>query len=152
MIGHRISGALAVAALTVGLAACSTPAIDSTTAAQLQDTVVAVAEHASSGDGAAAVAQLDELQAQLDSAVDADLITAARAARVQAAIDTVRADLETLAAPEPEASPAPEDPAETTPVDDGGGQGDDDGADGGAGNDNRGPGNNNGKGKGSKDD
>lgn len=151
MIGHRIAGALAVAALTVGLAACSTPAIDSTTAAQLQDTVVAVAEHASSGDGAAAVAQLDELQAQLDSAVDADLITAARAARVQAAIDTIRADLEALAAPEPEATPAPEAPAETTPVDDGGGQGDDDGADG-DGNDNRGPGNNNGKGKGSKDD
>ena len=49
----------------------------------LQESVVAVAGSAAAGDLAGAVAGLDELEAELDAAIDADLVTAARAARIQ---------------------------------------------------------------------
>ena len=149
MIARGITGALAAAALAVVFAGCSTPAIDPASASELQDSVVSVAEQAADGDNAAALTKLDELQAQLDQAVEADLITAARAARVQKAIDAVRADLEALVAPAPEPSPTPSAPAETGGDDNGGNSGNSgSGNDDNGGSDNSGPGNNNGNGNG----
>src|SRR6478609_8046847 len=96
-MGRRISAAVAGVVLVVGLAGCTGRApLDSSAAAAMQDSVVAVAQLASHGDPNGANAQLDQLQTQLDSPITGDLVTAARAARIQTAIDAVRADLATL--------------------------------------------------------
>ncbi|MFH8249367.1 hypothetical protein ACH3VR_03230 [Microbacterium sp. B2969] len=144
MIGQRFAAACAGAALAVALAGCAPQSsLDSAAGAQMQDAVVSVAQAAASGDPAGASTQLDGLQAQLDAAIHNDKVTAARAARIQTAIDAVRADLQALLAPppapEPSATPAVTQPSGT---DDGGG-------DKGGGSDNSGPGNNNGNGNGS---
>lgn len=140
----RISAFAAAIALTAGvLAGCAaTPGdIASGTAAQLQTTVVSIAETAAAGDAAGALSQLDVLQQQLDAALADGSVSAERAAAIQGRIDVVRADLQP--APLPTVEPAPEPtPAQTT-NDDGGGD------DGGGGNDNSGPGNNNGNDNGS---
>jgi len=136
MIAHRIAAALAGIALIAGLSGCAAPALDEAAAAQLQDSVLAVADSAASGDLPGAVAGLDELQTELDAAIDADLVTAARAAGIQTAINAVRADLESLQAPAVVETPAPVEPTstpETGDTEDGG-------------SDNSGPGNNNGNG------
>ena len=142
MIPHRLAAALAGAVLVAGLSGCATPALDEAAGAQLQESVVAIADAAAAGDLAGAVVGLDELQTELDAAIAADEVTAARAARIQSAIDAVRTDLESLqAATAPVETPAPIEPPDTT-----GTSGSGDG--GGGGNENSGPGNNNGNGNG----
>lgn len=140
MIGHRLAAALAGAVLVAGLSGCAAPALDEAAGAQLQESVVAIAGAAAAGDLAGAVVGLDELQTELDAAIAADEVTATRAARIQAAIDAVRTDLESLqAATAPvETTPAPVEPPDTTDTSDSGG----------GGNENSGPGNNNGNGNG----
>jgi hypothetical protein len=111
----------------------------------MQDGVVQIAQLAAGGDIAGAASQLDALQAQLAEAVDGDLVSAARAARIQTAIDAVRADLDGLQAPAPEpetTQPAPS-PSEAEDSE----KGDDK-----AKPDNSGPGSNSGKGKGKEKD
>lgn len=136
MIGRRISAALAGVVLVVGLAGCAGRGpLDSSAASAMQDSVVAVAQLASHGDPNGANAQLDQLQTQLDSAIAGDLVTAARAARIQTAIDAVRADLATLIA-------APADPSSTQVTGDQ--PSDTTVTDGGSTNSNSGPGNSNG--------
>jgi hypothetical protein len=137
MTRRRLALAFASAVLVIGLAGCATPTLDGATGSDLQRSVVEVAELAAAGDAAAAIAQLDDLQTDLDAAIATDLITAARAARIQTAIDAVRIDLETLLAPTPEPTATPEQT-----VDDSGEVPED--GDNGEGNDNGGPGNNNG--------
>jgi ribosomal protein S20 len=136
MIRRTLVAAAAAAALAAGLAGCASPALEDEAGSQLQGSVVDVAQAAASGDVAGALVQLDEVEAQLDAAVEADAVTAARAARIQSAIDAVRTDLEALAAPEPVTTPTEPPP---TPVDQGNQ---------GGGNENSGPGNNNGNGNG----
>ena len=140
MIPRRFAAALAGIALIAGLSGCATPALDQAAATQFQESVVAIADSAAAGDLTGAVAGLDELQTELNAAIDADLVTAARAVRIQAAIDVVRSDLEVLqAAPAPVESPAPVEATDTGEVPAGTGGGE---------NDNSGPGNNNGNGNG----
>jgi hypothetical protein len=141
----RIPAFVAAIALTAGvLAGCAaTPSdIASGTAAQLQTTVVSIAETVAAGDAAGALTQLDVLQQQLDAAVAEGSVSAERAGAIQTRIDVVRADLQP--APLPTVEPAPEPTPDQT-VDDGG---DDGGGDDG-GNDNSGPGNNSGNDNGS---
>jgi hypothetical protein len=141
---QRIAAAVAGGLLVLGLAGCAGPSsLDSAASAGMQDSVVAVAQLAAKGDAAGATAQLDTLQSQLDAAVEGDLVTAARAARIQDAIDVVRADLAALVAPQPAPSPTE---SETAVVDDSGsGNTDGGGDDGGSGgDDNSGKGKNNG--------
>ena len=140
MIPHRLAAALAGVALVAGLSGCASPALDEAAGSQLQESVVAIADAAAAGDLAGAVGGLDELQTELDAAIAADRVTAARAARIQAAIDAVRTDLASLqAATAPVETPAPVEPTDTTGTT---GAGDT----GGGGNANSGPGNNNGNG------
>lgn len=127
MIRHRPAALLAGAALLIPLTACSAPALDAGVAAQLQDSVTAVAGAAAAGDLAAAATRLDELQAEFDTAVEADQVTAARAARIQSAITAVRADL-VAATPSPSTSPSGEpadDDADDGDKGQGGGNGND---------------------------
>lgn len=146
---RRTVAAVVGVALAVGLSGCAgSPSLDEATGARMQDGVVQIAELAAGGDIAGAASQLDALQAQLAEAVDGDLVSAARAARIQTAIDTVRADLDGLQAPAPEpevTQPAPSpSPSEAEDSE----KGDDK-----AKPDNSGPGSNSGKGKGKdKDD
>ena len=148
MISHRFAVALAGAALIALLSGCASPTFDQTTATQLQESVVSVAESAAAGDFPGAVAELDELQTELDAAIEADLVTAARAARIQAAINVVRADLDVLVAP---AAPATEPTPPTEPIDTGGAEDSGNGNSGKNSNGNSGNGNGNGKENGKKD-
>jgi len=141
----RIPAFAAAIVLTAGvLAGCAaTPGdIAGDAAAQLQTTVVSIAETAAAGDSAGALTKLDLLQQQLDAALADGSVSAERAAAIQSRIDVVRADLQP--APLPTVEPAPEPtPAQTANDDDGGDGG------GGDGNDNSGPGNKNGNDNGS---
>jgi hypothetical protein len=122
--------------LSLGMLAGCTPAptaLSEEVSTAMQSGVVAVAEAAAAGDSVSALARLDELQQKLDAALAAGEVSADRAAAIQTAIDTVRADLQP--APEPTVEPVPEPTVEPGVTDDG-----DDG------NDNSGPGNNNGNG------
>lgn len=87
------------------LAGCAADASDPQTTATLQDGVVEIAESAASGDHDAALSSLDTLAQDVDDALVAGDIDGSRAVAIRDAIDVVRADLETLAAPEPSPSP-----------------------------------------------
>ncbi|RZU67016.1 hypothetical protein EV379_3391 [Microterricola gilva] len=114
---RRLLGVALFGAMTLlPLAACtsSSPELDAPAATQLQSAVLLVTESSAAGDFAAALQQLDAVEAALlDASVDEQL-SAARAARIHAAIMLVRADLE-AAMEGDEATPAPD---ETTPTPD----------------------------------
>jgi hypothetical protein len=74
---------------------------------RLDASVVQTADRAASGDYAGAVASLDVLQARLAEYVEAGDVTADRSAEIQAAIDTVRADLAALIAAQSTPTPEP---------------------------------------------
>jgi hypothetical protein len=136
----RVMAFLAALAVSAGiLAGCAgTPSeISSAVSTELQTTVVAIADAAAAGDAATALAELDQLQQQLDAALADGSVSSERAAAIQTRIDLVRADLQ----PEPVVEPAPETTtAPTTGTVDGGEENPDEG--------NSGPGNNNGNDKG----
>ena len=134
---RRVVSMTAALALGVGvLAGCAgtTTELSGDASAAMQTAVVSVAEAAAADDQTGAIARLDELQQQLDAALADGSVSTERAARIQAAIDAVRTDLQPVS--EPTVEPTPEvttDPPVTDNGDDG---------------DNSGPGNNNGNGKG----
>ncbi|MGC5172645.1 hypothetical protein ACLQ2Q_18565 [Microbacterium sp. DT81.1] len=140
-LGTLLAAAAIVAGALTGCAPSSTD-LSHAVAETMQQSVVSVAESAAAGDSPAALATLDQLQAQLDGALANGDVSPARAAAIQSAIDLVRADLQPPPAPEPE----------PTPVDTGGTTVDTGGTDTGGlpdtGNENSGPGNNNGNGNG----
>ena len=106
----RVLVILAAVLLVAGCSTEPTP-IDATVSAELQTGVVEIAEAAAAGDFEAGLTRLDELQAQLDTAIDEGGVTTQAAVAIQSAIDTVRADLVTLSTPEPEPTPVePEKP------------------------------------------
>jgi hypothetical protein len=75
-------------------------------ARQLQASVLAVTRAAAAGDFAEAIASLDELEERLTEGTASGAIDPDRSARIQAAIDLVRADLTTA---EPDPTPTPEE-------------------------------------------
>jgi len=91
---------LFVGLVTMGLAGgiltgcAATPAsIDSATASELQNGVLAVSTAAAAGDFATAQTALDAVRGSLGAASAEDAVTAAKAASIQSAIDLVQADL-----------------------------------------------------------
>jgi len=106
-----VKRALVLVAAVLLVAGCSTAPtpIDATVSTELQAGVVEIADAAAAGDFEAGLSRLDELQAQLDTAIDEGGVTTQAAVAIQAAIDAVRADLVALATPEPE--PTPVEPA-----------------------------------------
>ena len=125
------SAAAIAFALTFGLASC-TPSGDDLTA-ELHGSVVQIAERAAAGDFAGALAELDLLDRDVTTAVEAGEIDDAREGEIRAAIELVRADL--VAAATPSATTPPPAPAT---------EGDDDGEDDDPGNSGNGNGNGNG--------
>ncbi len=112
---------LLAAVLTLVLTGCAGPDLATTTAERLQADVVGIGTAAASGDLSAAVAAADALDTRLTAATDAGSVSADRAARIRAALERVRADLEAMMVPaqtEPaESEPvAPETPVVDTPV------------------------------------
>lgn len=92
-------------AMTVALAGCTPPATEPTA---WQSTVRTVADQASAGDYASALATLDALEAEVTARRDAGELSAEEAAAILDRIATVRADLTSLAptpTPTPEATP-----------------------------------------------
>jgi hypothetical protein len=87
-----IAPALALVLVFSGCAQADTD-LAGESATQLQSHVVSVAETAATGDYAAAMVELDALQAALDTAREQGDVSDERAATIQAAIDAVRADL-----------------------------------------------------------
>ena len=131
---RRVAVTFIAIAFSVGVLAGCTPApttLSEEVSTDMQSGVVAVAEAAAAGDSVSALARLDELQQTLDAALTAGEVSAERADGIQAAIDTVRADL--VPTPEPTVEPVPEPTAEPGVTDDGE-------------DDDSGPGNNNGDG------
>jgi hypothetical protein len=130
VIGARRTGTPVLAALVlVGgmLAGCAqTTDLSTDAATSLQGSVRLIAERAASRDYSAALESLDSLQSQLDGDIAAGLVSRDRGARIQAAIDLVRADLGPKATPTPTATPSPS-PAPTKGK--GKGDGKDDGKD-----------------------
>ncbi len=166
-MNRRVAWLAPVLASVILLGGCAPQNTDlsSDAAAQMQTMVVSVAETAATGDHAAAIAQLDLLQAELDAARERGDVSEEKAASIQAAIDLVRADLAQASVPEPVPSEAPavepttdvipgNDDAEDGGGDRGPGNGPADGGPGegngnkGNGNDGNGPGGNRGNGPG----
>ncbi|MCJ1709337.1 hypothetical protein [Microbacterium sp. VKM Ac-2923] len=117
MIRRTAPAAALLLAATVALAACAPPAAAPTA---WQQSVQTVAEQASGGDYASALASLDALEAAVVSRRDAGEITTSQADGILARIATVRADLAALgpvptSAPEETADPEPSETAEPTP-------------------------------------
>ncbi|WZH37080.1 MAG: hypothetical protein PIR02_00115 [Microbacterium enclense] len=109
-----LSGVLLVAVLA--LAGCAAPA---TAPTAWQSTVETVADQASTGDYASALATLDALDADVVARRDSGELSATEADAILGRIATVRADLSALAptptpTPEPVTTTDPE-PAPTTP-------------------------------------
>lgn len=100
-----LGAALALAA-ALALTACAPPAAPTA----LQQNVQVIAEQASAGDYASALAGLDALEAEVASRRDAGEITPEEADGILTRIATVRADLTGLV---PTPTPTPE-PAQTT--------------------------------------
>lgn len=92
-----------IAALLGGCAAETS--IDGATSTQFQASVISIAESASSGDPAGALAQLGELESALQLALDEGRVSTRRGAEITAAVALVRADLtaavEAIPVPEP---------------------------------------------------
>lgn len=105
-----VCAALGAGVLALALTACGDT--DATPTDALQTGVVAIADAAAAGDTTSALAEVDALQQQLTEALDDGTITADMAARIQAALDLVRADLTALI-PVPDVSETPlvEEPA-----------------------------------------
>ncbi len=98
----------AVVLVSVMLAGCApTTDLSKDAASSLQASVRLIAGQAASRDFAAALASLDSLQSQLDGDIAAGLVSRDRGARIQAAIDLVRADLGPRATPTPSPTPSP---------------------------------------------
>lgn len=112
-----LAGILFAGVLT--LAACTPPAATPTA---WQQNVQTVADQASSGDYASALASLDALEADVSARRDAGEISAEEADGILSRIATVRADLTSLApspSPTPTTEPSPEQSQDTV-TDDGG--------------------------------
>lgn len=143
----RAALAAASVAVVIGLAGCAGGTEPDPTAAQAEAyraQVVAIAETSASGDYAAALAELDAFEAELDAAVADGEVDADREQRIREAIALVRADLEAAivetAEPEPEPEREPEPEPAAPPADEG--------SDGGSGPGNSDEGKSKGKGKG----
>ena len=93
---RRLTAVLLIALVTGGaLAGCAPkPEVSDEAAQGLQASVQLVAEHAAAADPAAAVTELEALQARLDAAVQSGDVSDERSQTIQAAIDLVGADLE----------------------------------------------------------
>lgn len=149
---RRWDTAAACLALVVGLlAGCSgapQTSADATTA-RLQQTVVAVAQHAAASEPMEALASLDELESQVTQDLADGEISPERAAAIRQSIGVVRADLAVSAQPTPTPTPvhtpAPSTSTSTSTSTGGGG---DDNSGRGNNNGDNGNGNGNGKGKG----
>lgn len=103
----RATAAGAALLLLVGALSGCTPSgqqLDAEAAAQLQASVLAVTSAAAAGEFSEAVAALDALEEQATEATASGAIDPSRSARIQAAIDLVRADLAT-AGPQPTPEP-----------------------------------------------
>ena len=114
----RVLAFLAALALSAGvLAGCApTPSeISSAVSTELQTTVVAIADAAAAGDAATALAELDQLQQQLDAALADGSVSAERAAAIQTRIDLVRADLQPVGGAGHVVEPAPKTPLTRAP-------------------------------------
>lgn len=115
MIPRRLRLLRATALATVlALSSCapSTPAPDEAVAAQLEQTVLAVTTAVADEEWAAAAADLDALEVQVDTAVAAGGLNADRAADIRAVIELVRAEIDAALSepgPEPEPSTKPTD-------------------------------------------
>jgi hypothetical protein len=113
-VWRGIRTAVLAGILTFTMAGCSPSDLSAATADDLQVSVVSIADAAAAGDTATALAAVDGLQQQLTAALDAGTVRAERGARIQAALDQVRADLQALV---PTPTPEPSEEAPTAPVD-----------------------------------
>ncbi len=114
MIARRMRGSLLAVALAAALAlagcAPAAPAPDAAVSAQLEQTVLVISEAVAGDDWTAADRALEVLEGQVEAALAAGGLTAARADEIRAAIAVLRADVEAaLDQPVETPSPTPSD-------------------------------------------
>jgi hypothetical protein len=98
-VKRLVTATLAMALCATILTGCAgTPDVSPDAAQTLQSSVQKVAELAAAGDPSAALAELDALQASLDSAVADGEVSEKRSTSIRSSIDLVRADLTTAVA------------------------------------------------------
>ncbi|MFF1252952.1 hypothetical protein ACFVYC_10725 [Pseudarthrobacter sp. NPDC058329] len=109
---RRLLTGAAAAGLGISLlASCSAPDLDGSVATQLQTRVAEAKQLAAQQDPAAALAKLDQLSQDVATAAGQGRMSQQRQTRIEAAIGTIRSELETTAVPAPAApAPAPADP------------------------------------------
>ncbi|WP_458781197.1 phage regulatory CII family protein [Arthrobacter sp. D3-16] len=101
MLTAAVAGALGMSLLT---ACAGQPDLDNAVAAQLQTRVAAAKERAAQQDFPAALAELGQLSQEVATAAEQGRMTQQRQNRIEAAIGTIRSDLDASLAPAP--SPA----------------------------------------------
>ncbi|TLM84514.1 hypothetical protein FDW83_07280 [Pseudarthrobacter sp. NamE2] len=107
---QRLAGAAMAVSL---LAGCTAPDLDGDVAIQLQQRVATAKQYAAGQDYPAALAELDQLSQEVTAAAEQGRVSEPRKGRIDAAISTIRNDLEAAAAPAPrpaQTSPAPAPP------------------------------------------
>jgi hypothetical protein len=98
-VNRIVTVAVALALSAAMLTGCaSNPDVSAETGKTLQESVQQVASLAAAGDPTAALAELDALQGELESAVDDGAVSTQRSTSIQTSIDLVRADLTTAVA------------------------------------------------------
>ncbi|WP_411374153.1 hypothetical protein ACLH0K_13950 [Arthrobacter sp. MPF02] len=113
---QRLTGAAVAVSL---LAGCSAPDLDGEVATRLQQRVAAAKGFAVGQDYPAALAELEQLSRDVTAAAGQGRVSEPRKGRIDAAITTIRNDLEAAmaaAAPTPPTPPAPTSPAAVPPV------------------------------------
>lgn len=108
--------AVLVACLGVSLLAGCSPApdLDGAVAGQLQTRVAAAKQLAAAQDFPGALAELEQLNQDVSAAADQGKVSQQRKTRIEAAISTIRTDLEAALAPAPQ--PVPTTPAADAPL------------------------------------
>ncbi|WP_258803143.1 hypothetical protein [Pseudarthrobacter sp. NS4] len=97
------------------LAGCSpAPDLDGAVAGQLQTRVAAAKQLAAAQDFPGALAELEQLNQDVSAAADQGKVSQQRKTRIEAAISTIRNDLETALAPAPQ--PVPTTPGADPPL------------------------------------
>ncbi|WP_171046840.1 hypothetical protein [Pseudarthrobacter sp. NamE5] len=107
-----LAGFLAAGVAMLVLTSCAgQPDLDGGVAAQLQQRVATAKQHAAQQDFPTALAELDQLGQEVTAAAEQGRMSEQRKGRIEAAIGTIRSDLEAAMAPAPEPAPTQDSPA-----------------------------------------
>ncbi|WP_171027185.1 hypothetical protein [Pseudarthrobacter sp. NamB4] len=111
-----LTGFLAAVVAILVLTSCAgQPDLDGGVASQLQQRVATAKQHAAQQDFPTALAELDQLGREVAAAAEQGRMSEQRKNRIEAAIGSIRSELEAAMAPAPEPAPTQDSPAPAPP-------------------------------------